>query len=518
MHDAVPVEAINEIDAYNRMRAQIGGYGGQETVRMPFPPDVMDEQAYAAYQSHIAQSYPAYNDLQPNIQPQLEQNHTLTAGQHQAFYTNEQNHQMHQQATPNLIGFQGQLSHGQVFNISRRQIDNLAQRYARSYMIQYLQESGLQREQDIPNDVVTQLKRQAHARANQDASRAMAAARQRAQLLYPQPQYPPAVHTQEAQRQLSLMPSAFPPAQPDPENVQITEPTSLHSANDQSQQVDRNTPEEPAPAEESVRAQEIGLAEEHQAQEASSNEHADPGQAAQNPHVGATAASAAQNTRELVSDAVAKHQNVRRSFQHALVTVNNTYTQRAGLGPTFLVTYCEQQHTLVCSTYNLLANTTGLDEVAKIVWTADDATLATMLRTVSVRLKSLLPRFSNSVRFLLKDVHDPELRWTAVSKSSTMFYDSFSGLKAALVEREKGIEYVESFTKILNVDRKQVWVYLMPALDEELTAALTAENASRKSEVDAELEDRVDAEGVMLAGMLQGEIHREVQEAEVEQV
>lgn len=162
----------------------------------------------------------------------------------------------------------------------------------------------------------------------------------------------------------------------------------------------------------------------------------------------------------------------------AIKTANNAYANRGPAYEKFQQYYPQLQQNVLNSAYALLAGLTGLDQLATQIWIIGDEQLFLLIQRVSIRLKQALPTLRKSIANVLGNIIDPELRWTATSRSLEMFYNSFSSLKACLKTRdEKDGDDRQIFVNALALDRAHVWNAFTPVSDDDLDGSLAAEQA-----------------------------------------
>ena len=163
----------------------------------------------------------------------------------------------------------------------------------------------------------------------------------------------------------------------------------------------------------------------------------------------------------------------------AITDANSAYLNRSTAFEKFTLNYVELQHNVMNAVHGLLAAYTGLDVLAKEIWTLNEPPLFNIVKDVSVQMKKTLPDLQYRVRIGLSKVIDPELRWTALARSMELFYNSFSCLKADLVTRDAQRGDGQSlFVNALAVNRAQIWAVMRPFADDELDATLSAEKAA----------------------------------------
>jgi hypothetical protein len=196
-----------------------------------------------------------------------------------------------------------------------------------------------------------------------------------------------------------------------------------------------------------------------------------------------TALSASPASRSL-SNAEPRLQKLKEGVSSSVARVNHAYDQRASDPGRFQFHYAELQLSVEQAMFNYMAAYTAFDQLYIRMWTTTDDELLEVIQYVSKRLKSNLAQLDSGVRRRLDGIVDPEFKWTAVSRTLAMFYNSFSSLKAGLVQRDKKRgDCQKTFVEALGVDRSEVWDAIKPSSDEELDGTFTEKMAVQQEVV-----------------------------------
>lgn len=193
-----------------------------------------------------------------------------------------------------------------------------------------------------------------------------------------------------------------------------------------------------------------------------------------------------------------------------ITQINIAYAQRVVNDPRFQRLYAVGMQTIVAALFNVLALGTGLQEIIVHVWAVNDVQLLELVRFISPQLRAKLPMVRAAIKSYLEPVADRETRWVAANKTTTMFYDSFSGLKAALKERDRRRGDRKSiFIDALGIDRSHVWDILRPGRDDELDGRMAGEMADAQARTPsgtrASLKELEDLQDQYLADLVKGQ-------------
>jgi hypothetical protein len=209
---------------------------------------------------------------------------------------------------------------------------------------------------------------------------------------------------------------------------------------------------------------------------------------------------------------------LREQLKASVDSANTVYLSRGQDTYGFYSLYPKVKQNIIQTLFGIMSHVTGLYFLPPSVWTVGDEQLGGAVSRISQRLKRTIPRVQDCLRELIKDLADEEFHWTAISQAISMVYNSFSCMKAALAQRDKNrSERVESFIKLLDLDRRVVMQMMLPPSDAELTAAMSEETAKttrRTAQDNARMQVQYDQQQMQRRQEMEAEVAAQRQQAD----